>query len=590
MIPLSCCEVRGEKAMDDSASAENKVIWTRGYSDDYWNDPVSPLFFELLGDQLTQIVNVELNGIMGYSSQGDGKTDKLLRLYHGHAYFNLEVLKRKVEYEIPPFVRNDDILNYFMEGSGPYGKQTMKKQPFKLSKRVMAEIRVTLYDGEGSITKTNSAYEKWNREKFDPFCQSFDSRISKINLEGDQSALLELARELDRLMIGHFRLVRYGIPVHNIGMNLIAQYLLGRFVGAEAAEIYPVLISGLEHKTSEMNDRILRLASVIQSSTSAKSLILDTPSGQIYQLLKADDNPQLKEFKRELELFMRDFGVRGFTREPYYPRWNEAPEYVFDILKSLVQDEPPVKKEQKIEQKLQTSKIERRIKRRLLGWFEWQLLSIILGYARKYIIFRENQRFNLDRWITMNRRIYMDIGRNLQKQRVLEEASDVFFLTKNEVRSVVAGNRTHEDRVRTLQAVSRRKAEFLKYENVTPAKFLQGSRELFEPEKNTALVLHGIPASQGRLTGTIRVLNRIEDIGDVQTGEILVVPRTDPGWTPVFSKIGGLITETGGILSHGAVVSREYGIPAVTNIQNACQLLCNGQKVTIDGSKGIICT
>jgi pyruvate,water dikinase len=339
-----------------------------------------------------------------------------------------------------------------------------------------------------------------------------------------------------------------------------------------------------------MNDRILRLASVIQSSTSAKSLILDTSSSQIYQLLKADDNPQLKEFKRELELFMRDFGVRGFTREPYYPRWNEAPEYVFDILKSLVQDETPVKKEQKIEQKLQTSKIERRIKKRLLGWFEWQLLSIILGYARKYIIFRENQRYNLDRWITMNRRIYMDIGRNLQKQGVLEEASDVFFLTKNKVRSVVAGNRTHEDRVRTLQAVSRRKEEFLKYENVTPAKFLQGSRELFEPEKNTALVLHGIPASQGRLTGTIRVLNRIEDIGDVQTGEILVVPRTDPGWTPVFSKIGGLITETGGILSHGAVVSREYGIPAVTNIQNACQLLCNGQKVTIDGSKGIIYT
>ncbi len=589
MIPLSYCEVRGEKAMDGSASAEDEVTWTRGYSDDYWNDPVSPLFFELLGDQLTQIVNVELNGIMGYSSPGDGKTDKLLRLYHGHAYFNLEVLKRKVEYEIPPFVRNDDILNYFREGSGPYGKQTMKKQPFKLSKRVLAEIRVMLYDGEGSITKTNSAYEKWNREKFEPFCQSFDSRISKINLEGDQSALLELARELDRLMIGHFRLVRYGIPVHNIGMNLIAQYLLGRFVGAEAAEIYPVLISGLEHKTSEMNDRILRLASVIQSSTSAKSLILGTPSSQIYPLLRADDNPQLKEFKRELELFMRDFGVRGFTREPYYPRWNEAPEYVFDIMKSLVQDETPVKKEQKIEQKLQTSKIERRIKKRPLGWFEWQLFSVILGYARKYIVFRENQRYNLDRWITMNRRIYMDIGRNLQKQGFLEKTSDVFFLTKNEVRSLVNGKHP-ESRDRVHESVSARKDEFLKYENVTPAKFIQGANELNEKEKNTGCILHGIPASQGKLTGTIRVLNRVEDIGDVQAGEILVVPRTDPGWTPVFSKIGGLITETGGILSHGAVVSREYGIPAVTNIQNACQLLYNGQKVTIDGSKGIICT
>ena len=576
--------------MNGSDSSEKEVIWTRGYSDDYWNDPVSPLFFELLGDQLTQIVNIELNGIMGYSSPSNGKTDKLLRLYHGHAYFNLEVLKRKVEYEIPPFVRNDDILNYFMEGSGPYGKQTMKSQPFRLSKRVLAEIRVMAYDGEGSITKTNLAYEKWSKNEFEPFWQNFNSRISKIELQGDPKGLLELAAELDRLMIGHFRLVRYGIPVHNIGMNLIAQYLLGRFIGEEAAEIYPVLISGLQHKTSEMNDRILKMAKIAHSSTAAKTLILETPSNQILPRLEENNDGQLDKFKHEFSLFLRDFGVRGFTREPYYPRWNEAPEYVFAILKSLIQDEIPIKKEQKLEQKAQSTRIERRIKKRPLGWLEWQLLSTILGFARKYIVFRENQRFNLDKWITMNRRIYLDIGRILQKQMVLEEPSDVFFLRKREVRSLINEKCISENRTRILREVSNRKEEFLKYENVTPAKFLQGCEELDEQEKNEGLILHGIPASRGKLAGTIRVLNRVEDIGDVKSGEILVVPRTDPGWTPVFSKIGGLITETGGILSHGAVVSREYGIPAVTNIQNACQLLRNGQKVTIDGSKGIICT
>ena len=71
-------------------------------------------------------------------------------------------------------------------------------------------------------------------------------------------------------------------------------------------------------------------------------------------------------------------------------------------------------------------------------------------------------------------------------------------------------------------------------------------------------------------------------------GEILVVPKTDPGWTPVFSKLGGLITETGGILSHGAVVSREYGVPAVTNIISACQLFKTGQVVTINGYNGTV--
>ena len=567
--------------------SSDEIVWTRGYADDYWNDPVTPLFFELLGDQLSQIVNTELNGIMGYSSLAKGETEELLKLYHAHAYFNLEVLKRKVEYEIPPFVRNDDILNYFMEGKGPYGKQTMKKQPFRLSKRVLAEIRVMLYDGDGSITKTKTAYEKWSKNKFDPFCQSFDAKISEIELHNDYAALLDLAAKLDQMMIGHFRLVRYGIPVHNIGMNLIAQYLLGRFIGEEANEIYPVLISGLEHKTSEMNEHILKLAEIGRASTVTKSLLLGTPSHEILPLLSTVSDPDLRKFKKEFNQFLQIFGVRGFTREPYYPRWKDAPEYVFDILKSLIQ-EAPKKRENRDEQKIQASRVEHRIKKRPFGWIEWQLFSTILGFARKYIVFRENQRYNLDRWITMNRRIYLDFGKEFQSQGLFQEASDVFYLTKNEVRSLVEGRVENLDRIK--RDVLTRKEEFLKYENVTPAKFIQGSTEIDEEESLKAEVLRGIPASQGQLTGTIRVLNRVEDIGEVKSGEILVVPRTDPGWTPVFSKIGGLITETGGILSHGAVVSREYGIPAVTNIPYACRLLCNGQRVTIDGTKGTIST
>ena len=97
-----------------------------------------------------------------------------------------------------------------------------------------------------------------------------------------------------------------------------------------------------------------------------------------------------------------------------------------------------------------------------------------------------------------------------------------------------------------------------------------------------------MPASQGLVTGWVRVLGTVEEVPEVQAGEIIIVPRTDPGWTPVFSKIGGLITETGGILSHGAVVSREFGIPAVTNVRNACKIFKTGQKVTVDGNKGVV--
>ena len=98
---------------------------------------MTPLYFELLGDHLTQYVNVELNEIMGYKSLDSPKTRQLLKLHKAHAYFNLEVLKRKVENEIPPFLRNDDVLNYFPEGCGPYGKETMRRLRFNTLGRVL---------------------------------------------------------------------------------------------------------------------------------------------------------------------------------------------------------------------------------------------------------------------------------------------------------------------------------------------------------------------------------------------------------------------------------------------------------------------
>ena len=567
-------------------------MWTRGYSDDYWNDSVSPLFFELLGDQLTQIVNVELNGIMGYSKPGD-KTDKLLLLYRGHAYFNLEVLKRKVEYEIPPMLRNDDILNYFQEGAGQYGKETMKKQPFRLTKRALAEIRVMLYDKNGSITKTASAYETWSKKELEPFLEQFDSRMQSLSKREDLSGYIELAGELDRLMIGHFRLVRYGIPVHNIGMNLIAQYLLGRFIGKEEAKgVYPTLLSGLNHKTSETNQAIFRLASTIMASPQLRSKVLKTPSIELLAALRVDGSPAAVKLVSELDFFLKTYGVRGFTREPYYPRWNEAPELVLNILKSMVQDDSSITRESETKttghKTVWEQEAAARVRSQRLGWVKWRLFSTVLAFARKYIIFRENQRFNLDRWITMNRRIYLKVGESFSNMGILGEPSDIFFLRKNEIQRISKQNCDSHEIGRIKQAFRERKEEFLKNENVTPPKFLRGQQESDDSPPGVETMLQGIPASRGVLSGRVRVLDNIDDIWRVRAGDILVVPRTDPGWTPVFRKIGGLITETGGLLSHGAVVSREYGIPAVTNIHNACRIFKTGQTVKIDGSKGTV--
>jgi pyruvate,water dikinase len=102
--------------------------------------------------------------------------------------------------------------------------------------------------------------------------------------------------------------------------------------------------------------------------------------------------------------------------------------------------------------------------------------------------------------------------------------------------------------------------------------------------------LRGIPGSPGIVTGTARVIKRSEEFGRLGPGEILVAPFTTPVWTPLFAVAGGLVTDTGGILSHGAIVAREYGIPAVMGVAGASSRVVDGSLITVDGAKGIVTT
>jgi pyruvate,water dikinase len=201
------------------------------------------------------------------------------------------------------------------------------------------------------------------------------------------------------------------------------------------------------------------------------------------------------------------------------------------------------------------------------------------------LIFRENQRFYLDHELTRERRIFIEYGRRFLEREIIDSYMDIFFFSKEEIFAIAKG-----DMFIDKDTIKKRKEEFEKYKNILPPKFLKGNIEFDDTvEKQDGLLkVAGTSSSPGIATGIIRVVETIRELPEVKDNEILVTSNTDPGWTPVFSKIGGLITETGGILSHGAVVSREYSIPAVTAVSNATKIFKNGQKVKIDGNEGII--
>jgi pyruvate,water dikinase len=170
---------------------------------------------------------------------------------------------------------------------------------------------------------------------------------------------------------------------------------------------------------------------------------------------------------------------------------------------------------------------------------------------------------------------------------------DVFFLTGVEFYDAVAGRA--RGRAASDEDLAERKQHFLKYRDRLPATFLfddvETEGEIVEgdpADEVEAEGLTGVGASRGTARGVARVVPDLARLSEVQAGDILIANNIDPGWTPVFPLLSGLVTETGGILSHGAILAREYGIPTVTGVTDAMRVIPSGATVEVDGNRGVV--
>jgi pyruvate,water dikinase len=557
----------------------DEILWTRGYGDEYWSDVTSPLFFSWLGEYLTEIVNHEGARIMGY---WDLAELDLLRLHKGHVYFNTAVLEGIFCYN-PRFSRTKELLNYFPEKD----QDRIANKPARLARRLLAELRIAVIDPDGMINRTDKAYRKW-AEGFMSYCQRFDS-YDLANYT--DAALEEVFDELEAALIKHYRLIRYGMVTHSIGTNLMLKRWLMDWLGDRDGEMYSRLISGLpDNKTIKTNIALAKLASAAKGDPLTGEYLAKLPSAQFLEVVRSD--PRFEAFREDLDAFLEEYGCRSHTRELFFPRWADDPTLVIDIVRSMSQAQDLDLERMERERIADRQEAEKEVLERLRalkgGRVRRVIVKVVLGYAQTYLQFRENQRFYLDHILLRTRRLFMEYGRRYQARGVLGKREDIFFLSKEEIFQIAKEGVADVQELRGR--ISSRRSEFERWRNRLPPKFLQGKVEFDDAvyRLGSVVKIPGTSSSPGVARGTVHVVQSIEHLSDVREDEILVTSNTDPGWTAVFSKIGGLVTETGGILSHGAVVSREYGIPAVTAVKGATKILKTGQRVTLDGNEGII--
>ncbi len=512
---------------------------------------------------------------MGYTDITD---TKLLKLHKSRVYFNSWVLEKAFSY-YPKFARSKELLNYFPLED----QERISQYPSNLMKTLQSQILIAIRDPDGMMNRTDKAYRRWAAGFMDE-CEKFDE--TDLTLLSDEE-LLSLYHNIENAGIKHYQLIRYGMVSHSIATNLMIKNWLIKWLDDQDGSLYAGLISGLDdNKTVEMNIRLSELARIIQEDphlNETETLTSETISS----------NPQFNEM---FHSFIDEYGHRSNTREILFPRWREDQGYVLGVVKTLSSSDLDLKHKEleSREHRMKTEKeVYAKIKKTRGGFLKARLFKIVLNLAQTYLIFRENQRFYLDHLLFRQRLMLLEMGRRLAETGIIDLTDDVFFLFEKELFKIFSNQKNVLNNKKSFadvkDSISMRKKEFFRYKSTLPPKFVKNGIEfddtILEHHQNS---VYGAAASPGMYSGIARVVEDIKSLSNLKDNEILITSNTDPAWTAVFSKIGGLVTETGGILSHGAVISREYRIPAVTAVKGATEIFKTGEKLLLDGNRGVV--
>ena len=322
---------------------------------------------------------------------------------------------------------------------------------------------------------------------------------------------------------------------------------------------------------NSVTPEVAALRSLSAIATDAKQVLLEFEPQQVFEQLK--QTPEGEKILQEFDELLQDYGyLSEVGTDISVPTWRENPQMIKQMFVQLMQgNEPQSGAKDAINSifagKRKRSFVQRRvdIKGRVT-----EVYSRLLAELRWSFVALE--------------KIWLSSG-------LLKKTGDIFFLEFDEVqRLVVGGDSRLIEQLDKL--VESRRSQFIQDSEIIQVPLLVYGNTPPHPLAPSALysdqILQGIGASHGQAEGRVKVLRNLQDVPEIDRDTILVVPYTDSGWAPLLLRAGGLIAEVGGRLSHGAIVAREYGIPAVMDVHGATWLLQDGQRVRIDGSRGIV--
>jgi rifampicin phosphotransferase len=403
------------------------------------------------------------------------------------------------------------------------------------------------------------------------------------------SALLDFIRE----DIAELRRILFDPQSHQVIMaGMEATWWLNDQLQAWLGEKNPAdtLAQSVPHNvTSEMGLALLDVADVIRPHPEVVAFLEHVESEDFLDELAT--LPGGREARDAIQAYLDRYGMRcvgeiDITR----PRWSERPTTLVPVLLGNIKNFEPGAAQRRFEQgRREAEKKEQELLERLRalpdGEGKAEEAKRMIDRVRTFIGYREYPKYGMVSRYFVYKQALLNEAERLVQADALRDKEDIFYLTFAELHDVVRTNQVDDELIR------QRKDAFRSYQALTPPRVLtsdgEGIAGAYRRDDLPAGALVGLPVSAGTIEGRARVILDMAE-ADLEPGDILVTAYTDPSWTPLFVAIKGLVTEVGGLMTHGAVIAREYGVPAVVGVEHATRLIRDGQRIRVHGTDGYV--
>ncbi|GBF35744.1 phosphoenolpyruvate synthase [Desulfocucumis palustris] len=385
------------------------------------------------------------------------------------------------------------------------------------------------------------------------------------------------------------------IVLDNYGVGIVGVFApnwlkknMKKWLGEE--DVTDILTQSLSNNvTAEMGLELLDVADVVRQYPAVMDYFQHASDETFFEELEKLQGG--KAAGDSIRKYLKKYGVRcpgeiDITR----PRWAEKPTMLIPLIINNIKNFEPGSHQIIFEQKrLEAERKEQELISRLQqlpgGRQKAEKTRKKISVMRNFIGFREYPKYAMMQHFYVYKQALKKEAALLVQKRVLQEPEDIYYLTFGELRDVIRTN------LLDYSIITKRKADYEVHEKLTPPRVMTSDGEIITGEYDTGETpkgaLIGVSVSSGVIEGRARIVLNLED-AHIEDGDILVTAFTDPSWTPLFVSIKGLVTEVGGMMTHGAVVAREYGLPAVVSVENATKLIQDGQEIRVNGTKGYV--